>query len=71
MGKKLYGKGITPACVYCKNGEKSEDGTLIFCMKKGILPPDYSCRKFKYDPLERIPKEPLRLGEYSKEEFEL
>lgn len=72
MARKLYGgKDIEPKCEYCANGDKSEDGTLVFCEKKGILPPDYKCRRFKYDPLMRVPKVAPRLDEFSPEDFEL
>ncbi|MGN0114668.1 MAG: hypothetical protein ACI396_05035 [Acutalibacteraceae bacterium] len=72
MARKLYGgKDIEPKCEYCANGDKSEDGTLIFCERKGILPPDYKCKKFKYDPLMRVPKVAPKLDEYSPDDFKL
>ena len=71
MGRKLYSKGISPACAYCMHGDRSEDGSLVFCVRKGILSPDYHCRKFKYDPLLRVPRISPDIEEYSKEDFEL
>jgi hypothetical protein len=28
------------------------------CCKQGIVPPSYSCRRFSYDPLKRVPPRP-------------
>ncbi|MGN0556787.1 MAG: hypothetical protein ACI4IV_02940 [Acutalibacteraceae bacterium] len=71
MGRRLYGKGIAPRCEYCAVGESSGDGTLIFCAKKGILPPDFKCRRFRYDPLKRVPRITPELAEFKKEDFEI
>ena len=34
--------------------EKIDDSTYL-CAKKGIVPSCHRCRKFKYDPLKRVP----------------
>ncbi len=71
LGKKLYGKGIIPACAYCLKGKETVDKTEILCTKKGIVSPDYSCRKFKYDPLRRVPKIPPELEKFTAEDFSI
>ena len=68
---RLFGKNIEPACAYCENGKPSRDGSMILCDKKGVVSPYYSCRKFDYAPLKRIPKRPMPLPEYDSEEFSL
>lgn len=71
MGKKLYGKGIVPACAYCANGTASSDDRNVLCPKKGIVDNNYSCRKFKYDPLRRVPKIPPELEKFTTKDFSL
>lgn len=71
MGKKLYGKGIIPACAYCAKGSVTTDKKFILCLKKGIVTPDYHCRRFKYDPLLRIPKIPPELEKFTAEDFSI
>lgn len=67
----LFGRNIDPSCSYCENGSLSSDGSMILCSKKGIVSPYYSCRKFCYAPLKRIPKRPRPLPKYSEDEFSL
>ncbi len=54
--KKLYGTKIAPACSYCQYGTPASDRKMIFCNRRGVVSPYYSCRKFKYDPLMRVPR---------------
>ncbi len=68
---KLFGARIDPACEYCRHGQASQDGQMILCRNKGIVAPYYSCRKFFYCPLKRIPKPRPKLLEFSPEDFEL
>lgn len=50
----LFRKDIEPRCAYCKYSARAEEETVI-CRKKGIRADTDHCRKFKYDPLRRIP----------------
>lgn len=58
-------------CAICAHGTKAADSEMILCSKKGVLSPDYKCRKFKYDPLRRVPKMMPSLPEYTFEDFKL
>lgn len=71
MKKQLFGSQIEPACEYCHKGHKTMDGQMVLCKSKGVVAPYYSCRKFDYDPLKRIPLRPQPLPEYSQEDFKL
>lgn len=53
----LFRKKIEKSCSYCKYGT-ALDEELILCMKKGVRNECDKCRKFRYDPLKRIPKKP-------------
>lgn len=54
--KKLYGTKIAPSCSYCIYGTPASDRKMIFCRRRGVVSPYYSCRKFRYDPLMRVPR---------------
>ncbi len=67
---KLFSKNIEPACEYCINGKKSQNG-MILCTKVGVVMPTFSCKKFGYNPLKRKPKKVnYKLPKYSQEDFE-
>lgn len=71
MKRKLYGENIDKSCGYCEHGKAAPDGETVLCIKKGVVTPDFHCRRFKYDPLKRVPKRRPPLPEYSPEDFEL
>ena len=54
----LFNKDIEPRCAYCKRGA-ALDENRVMCMKKGIVSPAGSCRKFKYETLKRVPPTPV------------
>ena len=69
--KPMYGATIAPACEYCAWGRRASDPRMILCEKCGIVSPYYKCRKFRYDPLRRVPKRPPKLPAFSPEDFSL
>jgi len=54
----LFQKNIDPRCAYCKRCVPLDEDQML-CAKKGIVSPAGSCRKFKYDPLKRVPPKPI------------
>ncbi len=67
----IFSKDIIPMCIYCEHGKKIIATDDIICSKKGIVKPDYCCKKFKYTPLNRIPpKKNLEQQNFTKEDFE-
>ena len=50
----LLRKKIQPSCSYCVHSADAGDGVRI-CKKKGLVPETGSCRRFRYDPLQREP----------------
>ena len=58
-GAKYFDKSITAKCDYCQWGKRAKDGNKIICEKKGLVDPNYSCGKFIYSPLKRIPVKQL------------
>lgn len=68
---KLFKNDIEPCCAYCEFGSPSQDKDSILCIKQGIVSADYSCKKFVYDPLSRVPKMQPPLMKFDKSDFEL
>lgn len=52
---KYFDKNIQPKCDYCQFGKRAKDGNKVLCEKKGLVESNYSCSKFSYSPLKRIP----------------
>ncbi|MBP0981455.1 MAG: hypothetical protein J5968_04550 [Oscillospiraceae bacterium] len=68
---KLFKTDIEPSCAYCEFGSLSQDKSAILCPKKGIVSADFSCKKFVYDPISRVPKMMPPLMQFDKSDFEL
>lgn len=58
-GAKYFDKKIDPKCDYCQFGKRAKDGNKVLCEKKGLVDCNYSCSKFIYSPLKRIPVKQL------------
>ena len=68
----LFRKKITHSCEYCLYGSRIQDAQVL-CAKKGLRIETAGCRKFKYDPLKRIPvrKKAVDFSKYDSEDFSL
>lgn len=68
----LFSKEIEPRCAYCQRGARLND-EKVMCLKKGIVSAAGQCRRFKYDPLKRVPPRPtvLDFSKLSEEDFSL
>ena len=69
----LFRKNIEKSCSYCAHAANTIDSTYVICSKKGFVPCDHSCRKFKYDPLKRVPvkAKPKDFSEMDNTDFSL
>ena len=47
-------------CAYCENASGIYDEDSMICKSKGVVSKAYSCRKFIYDPLKRIPPKAVK-----------
>ena len=59
--KKYFGNDIIPQCEYCHFGVRAKDGNKVLCEKRGLVNGDYSCNKYAYSPLKRIPVKQLHI----------
>ena len=68
----LFRKHIDPYCSYCKFASGAEPG-MVICRKKGIMPESGNCRKFRYNPLRRIPPRPASIDftKYDSQDYSL
>ncbi|MCD7755070.1 MAG: hypothetical protein LUJ09_01845 [Firmicutes bacterium] len=68
----LFRKKIEKSCSYCGFGAVLEGGQIL-CTKRGMVPADGKCRKFRYDPCKRIPPKPKApdFQRYDQEDFSL
>lgn len=71
MRNLLFSNDMDPACEYCEYGRRAADHVMILCGKKGPVAPYYSCRRFAYSPLKRIPRRQPKLPSFSAEDFSL
>lgn len=42
-------------CAMCENAAHIYDTSVMLCRMRGIVPADWKCRKFSYDPVKRVP----------------
>jgi len=68
----LFDKKSYRFCVNCIYSAPMDEDTIL-CSKKGVLPADMHCLKFKYDPLKRTPprKKQLDFSDVSNDDFTL
>lgn len=68
MSDKIFGE-VEPKCAYCEHGQIASNSVQVLCIKRGIFDLNHSCKKFKYDPLKKIPQASPDMQEYSEEDF--
>ena len=68
----LFRKKIPRSCQYCAYSAKLDEEQML-CTKRGVVSIDFQCRKFRYDPIKRIPSKPkaLDLSKYDNDDFSL
>ena len=43
-------------CKYCEHASSLSDPDSMLCRKIGVVGASHCCRRFRYDPLKRVPK---------------
>ena len=68
----LFRKKIDRCCEYCRFAGKIDDDQAI-CQKYGIVPTTHQCRRFRYDPLKRVPPRPKAqdFSKYDEKDYSL
>jgi len=71
MPKTVFNKKLPHSCEYCVYGNRLEFANEILCKKRGVTEFRDRCRKYKYDPLKRIPQMPKISENYNPDDFKL
>ena len=67
----LFRKNIDRYCAYCQFAGRIDEAHMI-CQHCGVVPCEHHCRRFRYDPLKRVPPRPATLrDQYTSEDFSL
>lgn len=69
--KMLNKDSHSASCACCIHGNIPKDKSMILCKYKGVTNADESCKKFKYDPLKRVPKKMQIATDFDAEDFKL
>lgn len=68
LGGKKSNSELEECCAFCEFGTlvpgPDGDDTDVICLKKGVVKTTYVCRRFRYDPLKRNPKEKMPLPDF-------
>ena len=65
----FFDKNVRKSCMWCEHGVKSEYSNEIFCKKRGVVGLDNVCRKYRYDPLKRVPQNQEISKEFKSDDF--
>ena len=61
---------IEKFCKYCEHAATLSDPDSMLCAKIGVVSASHCCRRFRYDPLKRVPRrKPDALDELKDLEF--
>ena len=71
MAKSLFSNNEPHCCNCCRNGRVSNAGDKILCPHKGVVEADFCCKKYRYDPLKRVPPRPPTLPVFDSEDFKI
>lgn len=68
----LFRKKMQRTCTCCEFGTVLNDEEVL-CVKRGVVPVDKGCRKFRYDPCKRVPVKTKApdFSKYKSEDFSL
>ena len=58
-------------CCYCEHASPILETTGYICNKRGVVPYNFSCKKFIFDPLKLSPRLPAKALQFSPEDFSL
>ena len=72
VGRMLFRKKIERNCSYCAFGAKIDEDAVM-CKKCGVVPTEHQCRRFRYDPLKRVPVSPKQqdFSKYENRDYSL
>ncbi len=68
----LFRKNMEKRCGLCERAVCIDENDML-CRKYGVVSCNYSCKKFVYDPLKRVPAKPVypSADQYDTKDFSL
>ena len=68
----LFWKNIDRYCAYCQFAGRIDEAHMI-CQHCGVVPCEHHCRRFRYDPLKRVPgrAKPKEFQKFETQDFSL
>ncbi|MBQ3076707.1 MAG: hypothetical protein IJC43_02510 [Clostridia bacterium] len=69
--RPLFGSDVSPRCSLCEHGRVLEGNPHISCRYRGMVTEGYHCRRFRYDPLKRVPPKAAVLPKFEAEDFSI
>jgi len=67
----MFNNEISPCCEYCQSSRATASPDRLLCSKKGVVPLDFKCKNYKYNPTKRVPKVKPPLPVFDKSDFEI
>jgi hypothetical protein len=71
MAKNLFTNNDEGRCALCLHGKTASDPSKILCCKKGVVDAGSRCRRYRYDPLKRVPHHAPVLPSFDSGDFKL
>lgn len=69
--KSLFAGDNPRCCACCLRGKTAPQSGMILCPRRGVVPESYFCKKYRYDPLKRVPRRAPELPSFSPDDFRL
>lgn len=67
----FFGKHIDPQCAYCAHSARQDGKEEVRCQLGRSWPAGGRCRRYRYDPLRRVPRPRPPLPAHEAKEFKL
>ena len=64
-------KNYPKSCKNCFYGRLTKDMQSVLCEKEGVVELNDSCKKYKYDPLKRVPNKTIIDTGFTEDDFKL
>ncbi len=67
--KNPFFNNVSPRCDLCAKAKPTAVHNEFLCPLKGVVGALDYCKKFDYDPLKRVPREPVAEKQFTPEDF--
>ena len=58
---KLCRNDVEKLCLYCAHSSSELNNQTVLCIKYGAVNKSHICKKYKYNPLKRLPPKRVKL----------